>query len=100
MWQAAWSPIPGRFKSTRETGLGRAVARLASRVVGRPWYVLRREWYVYIAGALLYASAAWLGNFVLFLIGTVIIITTAVVIGEVDRKAESKAARAAQERRQ
>jgi hypothetical protein len=58
--------------------------------VRRKWFGLRRQWYVYIAGALLYTSAVALGNFWLFLVGTVIIFI-AVGIGEVDRKAERRA---------
>jgi hypothetical protein len=59
----------------------------------------RRQWYIYAVGALLYASAMWLGYFWLFLVGTAVIFA-AVIIGEVDGKAASKAAREAQERRQ
>jgi hypothetical protein len=60
---------------------------------------MRRQWYIYIVGALLYASAMWLGQFVLFLVGTVIIVI-AVVVGEFDRRTEAKAIREAQQRRQ
>ena len=51
---------------------------------------MSRKWYIYIVGALLYASAVALGNFALFLVGTVIIVA-AVVIGELDSRAERKA---------
>jgi hypothetical protein len=69
--------------------MGRAVPRLVSPSC-RKWFGLRRQWYVYIAGALLYTSAVALGNFWLFLVGTAIIFI-AVGIGEVDRKAERRA---------
>ena len=59
----------------------------------------RRQWYIYIVGALLYAAAMSFGQFVLFLIGTVLIVT-AVVVGEIDRRAETKAVREANQRRQ
>ena len=50
---------------------------------------MSRKWYIYIVGALLYAVSVALGNFVLFLIGTAIIII-AIVIGELDRRAARK----------
>ena len=50
---------------------------------------MRRHWYIYIVGALLYAAAVALGNVVLFVIGTVVIIA-AMVVSEVDRKAARK----------
>jgi hypothetical protein len=71
-----------RHPATR-SGNGRTDARLSSRFMSR-------KWYLYIVGALLYASAMALGNFVLFLIGTAIVIA-AVVVGEVDRKTAHKA---------